>query len=190
MCSFRQCYFFICKQRSWLLFLITGKISECYKSMKADELRVWTHVYSVYCLFDIILKQDLIVWSMFVSACHNACKRSISMNEINASHDLFRTFSGAFARLCGWQYCTPNMHLHLHLKNCLLDYGPVYAFWCFSYERFNGILGAYHVNNHDIAIQLMRRFTTASQIRNTSDLEFDCFQLIKRREKDIDTQTM
>ena len=32
----------------------------------------------------------------------------------------------------------------------------------------------------------MRKFTTESQIRNTSDLNFDCFQLLKRREKDID----
>ena len=108
---------------------------------------------------------------MFVSACHNVCKRSISINEINASHDI------------------QNMHLHLHLKNCLLDYGPVYAFWCFSYERFNGILGAYHVNNHVITIQLMRKCTTASQIRNTSDLNFDCFLLLKRREKDFDTHS-
>ena len=35
----------------------------------------------------------------------------------------------------------------------------------------------------------MRKFTTASQIRNTSDLNFDCFQLLKRREKDIDTNS-
>ena len=155
-------FYCIYKQRSWLLFFITGNISECYKSMKADERRLWTHVYWIYCLTDIISKQHLNVWSMFVSACHYACKRSINLNEINASQDLFRTFSGAFARLCGWQYCIPNMYLHLHLKNCLLDYGPAYTFWCFSCERFNGILGAYLINNHDITIQLMRKFTTAS----------------------------
>ena len=39
------------------------------------------------------------------------------------------------------------MHLHLHLKECMLDYGPVYSFWCFSFERFNGILGKFN-NNH------------------------------------------
>ena len=78
------------------------------------------------------------------------------------------------------------MHLHLYLKICLLDYGPVYAFWCFSYGGFNGILSAYHICNLDITLQLMRKFTTASQIRNTSDLDFECFQLLKRREKEID----
>lgn len=40
----------------------------------------------------------------------------------------------------------PNMHLHGHLKECVLDYGPVYNFWCFSFERFNGILSSFNNN--------------------------------------------
>ena len=33
---------------------------------------------------------------------------------------------------------TPNMHLHCHLKQSLLDYGPIHNFWLFSFERHNG----------------------------------------------------
>ena len=32
---------------------------------------------------------------------------------------------------------TPNMHLHCHLKSCVLDYEPLHGFWCFSFERYN-----------------------------------------------------
>ena len=46
------------------------------------------------------------------------------------------------------------MHLHGHLA----DYGPVYAFWCFAFERLNGILGSYHLNNHHISAQFMQQF--------------------------------
>ena len=49
---------------------------------------------------------------------------------------------------------------HGHLKECVLDYGPVYSFWLFSFERLNGILGSYHTNSHDISLQLMRRFSS------------------------------
>ena len=42
-----------------------------------------------------------------------------------------------------------------------LDFGPVYSFWLFSFERLNGILGSYHTNCHDISVQLMRRFTSS-----------------------------
>lgn len=55
---------------------------------------------------------------------------------------------------------TPNMHLHMHLLDCVLDYGPVYAFWLFSFERYNGILGDYGTNQRATELQLMRKFTT------------------------------
>ena len=30
------------------------------------------------------------------------------------------------------------MHLHGHIKDCILDFGPVYSFWLFSFKRLNG----------------------------------------------------
>ena len=30
-----------------------------------------------------------------------------------------------------------NMHLHAHIKECILDFGPISAFWAFPFERFN-----------------------------------------------------
>ena len=53
---------------------------------------------------------------------------------------------------------TPNMHLHGHLKETLLDFGPVQEFWLFSFERYNGILGKQPTNNRVIEPQLMQRF--------------------------------
>ncbi len=50
------------------------------------------------------------------------------------------------------------MHMHCHLKEVLLDYGPVYGFWLFSYERYNGILQHQPTSNRCIEIQIMRRF--------------------------------
>ena len=59
-------------------------------------------------------------------------------------------FCKHFERLYGTETCTPNMHLSCHLVDCIRDYGPVYSFWRFSVERYNGILGSYHKNNHNI----------------------------------------
>lgn len=67
-------------------------------------------------------------------------------------------FFALFVDLYGNEWCNPNLHLHGHLHECLKDYGPVYSFWLFAFERFNGILGSYHTNNRNISIQLMRRF--------------------------------
>ncbi len=56
------------------------------------------------------------------------------------------------------QLATPNMHLHCHLKECVLDYGPLHGFWCYPFERYNGLLGGLPNNNKSIEAQLMNRF--------------------------------
>ena len=40
----------------------------------------------------------------------------------------------------------------------LLEFGPVYAFWLFSYACYNGILGNQPNNNRAMETQLMNRF--------------------------------
>ena len=65
-------------------------------------------------------------------------------------------FGVMFEALCGKDKCTPNMHLHGHLQDCILDYGPVFSFWCFSFERYNGIMGDYHTNNVNIGKYSMK----------------------------------
>ena len=67
-------------------------------------------------------------------------------------------FCSAFVQLYGREHCLMNLHLHGHIATCIRDYGLVYAFWCFGFERLNGILGSYHVNNRNISIQIANRF--------------------------------
>ena len=52
------------------------------------------------------------------------------------------------------------MHLHLHIKEWVLNYGPVYAFWCFPFERFNGVLGRFFNNWVLPEPRLLKKFTT------------------------------
>ena len=56
------------------------------------------------------------------------------------------------------------MHFALHLKECIKDFGSVYGFWCFLFERYNGIMDNYQINNHSIEIQVMRKFVTSSNL--------------------------
>ena len=41
----------------------------------------------------------------------------------------------------GQNFITLNLHLLLYLLEYCTDYGLLYAFWCFSFERMNGVLG-------------------------------------------------
>jgi hypothetical protein len=64
----------------------------------------------------------------------------------------------------GRKHITPNLYLSLHLYECSSDYGPLYAFWYFSFERMNGILGNLPNSNRQIELELMRRLMFDKQI--------------------------
>lgn len=57
-------------------------------------------------------------------------------------------FLKEYEKLNGKLAISPNMHLHLHLhlKEYVENYGSIYGFWLFSFERYNGMLGSYHTN--------------------------------------------
>lgn len=97
-------------------------------------------------------------WRHFVLACRIICKHSLTNTDIILADSLLMQFCKRMERIYGESVITPNMHLHGHLKEVILDYGPVQEFWCFSFERYNGILGRQPTNNHMIEPQLMRQF--------------------------------
>ena len=79
---------------------------------------------------------------------------------------LLLRFCNKVQELYGTSAVTPNMHLHCHLKDILLDYGPVQEFWLFSFERYNGILGNQPTNNRAIEEQLMKRFIRDNMVNS------------------------
>ena len=77
-------------------------------------------------------------------------KKVITKEECLEADQKLMWFFVMFEALCGKEKCTPNMHLHGHFRDCILDYGPVFYFWCFQFERYKGIIGDYHKNNVNI----------------------------------------
>ena len=137
---------------------IPSKIQSSFSGFTADQWRSWTVLFSLFCLKGVVPLQDYNCWLLFVKACYLFCRRSITLSELNDADNCIMEFCRKFATLYGKEQCTINMHLHGHLQECISDYGPVYSFWCFAFERMNGVLGSYHTNNHSISIQLARRF--------------------------------
>ena len=85
---------------------------------------------------------------------------------------LLINFCRTFKRVYGSSYCTPNLHLHCHLHECINDFWPANAFWLFACERLNGILGSVSTNHRSIENQLMRKFTISQQaIESLSDTD-------------------
>lgn len=137
---------------------IPRKIETKFSGFTADQYKNWTLYYSIPTLYGIINDTHLKCWRLFVLACLRLCQKSISVADITVADALLHRFCQRVERIYGNSAITPNMHMHCHLKDVLLDFGPVYAFWLFAYERYNGILQHQPSSNRSVEIEVMRRF--------------------------------
>ena len=98
---------------------IPRKIASSFGGFTAEQWKNWVIVYSMFALRGILPQEHYSCWQAFVLSCYF---------------------------LYGNRAITPNMHLHCHIAECVKDFGPIYGFWLFSFERYNGILGSYPTN--------------------------------------------
>ena len=86
-------------------------------------------------------------WQNFVLACRHLCKPTISKADLVIADGKLLDLCKKVESLYGKSVITPNMHLHLHIKECVENYGCVHGFSLFSFERYNGLLGSFPTNN-------------------------------------------
>ena len=137
---------------------IPNKIHSGFASFTADQYKNWIVYFSLLTLRDILSGADLECWRHFALACRYLCSREISQVQIAIADALLMQFCRRVERMYGKEVITQNIHMHAHLRECLLDYGPPQSFWLFAFERYNGILENLPTNNRSIEIQVMRRF--------------------------------
>ena len=147
---------------------IPHKIESGFSSFKADQFKSWITIYSIPALYNLLPTNHLECWRHFVLACRILCKHSWTTTELEVADILLLKFCARVQEIYGKDAVTPNMHLHCHLKEVLLDFGPAQEFWLFSFERYNGILGKQSTNNRAIEEQLMKKF-----IRNNLTYSYD-----------------
>ena len=106
---------------------IPHSMSSGYKRTRGDDWKTWLLVYSLCCLKGIITNSYYNMWTTFVLACKLITKRQIEVNNFEKAHDLFILYANKFVELFGKEKCTFNMHLHLHIKEFILNFGQIYA---------------------------------------------------------------
>ena len=119
---------------------IPRKIESGFTSFTADEWKHWILFYSLFALYGVLPEIHYKCWCIFVDCCRLLCLPLLTETQVNRAHSLLVEFCQTFENLYGAEHCTPNMHLACHLKESILDYGPLAAFWCYPFERYNGTL--------------------------------------------------
>ena len=110
-------------------------ISKNWGTLNAHEWKEWVLVYSLYALHKVIPPNHLIIWQTFVLACKKIKKPLVSKEDVQAADILFVNFGNRVQKVLGHQHVTCNMHLHCHLADCIHNFGSIYGFWLFAFER-------------------------------------------------------
>lgn len=122
---------------------IPGKIhcGEGFSNFTADQWRNFFLIYATVVLWEYLPDKDRKILTYFVRVCTILVRRIVEVNDMEEAHEKLIEIIKLIEEHYGEGKITPNLHLSLHLCECAYDYGPLYAFWCFSFERMNGILG-------------------------------------------------
>jgi hypothetical protein len=122
---------------------IPGKVhcGKGFSNFTADQWRNFFLVYATVVLWDHISPMDKKILTHFVRVCMILVNRILEVEDMREAHDRLVKIIQLIEENYGESKITPNLHLSLHLCECSFDYGPLYSFWCFSFERMNGFLG-------------------------------------------------
>ncbi|RHZ82956.1 hypothetical protein Glove_102g68 [Diversispora epigaea] len=159
---------------------IPGKIycGEGFSNFTADQWRIFISIYATIVLWEYLEKVDRKILTYFVRICHLFVNRILETKSLDEIHKKIVDVITLIEKKYGRNVITPNLHLSLHLSTCSHDFGLLYAFWYFSFERINGILGSLPNSHRQIEPELMRRLINDNRINemiytenNTKGLE-------------------
>ena len=112
-----------------------------FSGYTADQWKSFIMIYAIPLMWDLLDDNDRKILTNFVRVCVILTNRIIENDVLDEVHSRLLTVAQLVEEVYGPEMITPNIHLSLHLAECCRDYGPIYSFWCYSFERMNGILG-------------------------------------------------
>lgn len=115
---------------------IPRKIASGFTSFTSDQWKNWILVYSAIVLRDFLPQADFKIWMKFVHATGLLTKKIVSHANILLADQLILSFCKAVEQKYGRALVTPNFHMMCHIAQVMRTYGPVYSFWCYSFERY------------------------------------------------------
>jgi hypothetical protein len=114
---------------------------EGFSNFTADQWRNFITIYATVLLWEHLPIPDRKILTYFVRVCSTLVCRILEIDSIREANEKLIEIVKLIEENYGRDKISPNLHLSLHLRECSQDFGPLYTFWCFSFERMNGLLG-------------------------------------------------
>ncbi|KAI1782406.1 hypothetical protein LXA43DRAFT_905901 [Ganoderma leucocontextum] len=148
--------------------------SSMHGKLKADQ---WRTVCTIHMIITLVRlwgiasatdaeRSVLNNFVQLVIAVDAATRRSMSPSRVTLFDDNMEAYVKGLRSIYK-HTLVPNHHLSLHLRQCLLLFGPVRGWWSYPFERYNGLLQRLNTNHRtrDIPKTFMRYFYMGASLR-------------------------
>lgn len=145
---------------------IPSKIQSRFAHLTAAEWKTFGALFATNALrgrladqrkFDLVCKLQRVC---FLLEC-----RVLTLKQVDQIHQAIVDFCTLDESIYGATRQVA-FHLILHLRDCILDLGPIHGFWLFAYERLNGTLGKIKTNNEAPESTMMHSFLISSELHD------------------------
>ncbi|XP_014298668.1 uncharacterized protein LOC103572023 isoform X5 [Microplitis demolitor] len=124
-------------------------VDELISHGKASELKAWLFYYSLPVLNGIMDPVYFNHYCLLVLGITLLNTNTVTNESTEIASNILFKFVRQFETLYGLQFCSINMHIIIHLPQCVRNLGPLWAYVCYYYEDLNGkILKNVHGTRH------------------------------------------
>lgn len=140
---------------------------EYIKYWKATEWLYWLLFYSPIILLNYFTKKLYNHWLLLVASMHLLLQSSVTEQQLVTVEYMLTKFVIDIDKLYGSQHVSYNVHLLMHISDCVRNWGMVWNYSNFMFENYNGILKKYVYSSQKAAHQIAQRFLTFQYIKNS-----------------------
>ncbi|KAJ7113122.1 hypothetical protein C8R44DRAFT_882146 [Mycena epipterygia] len=108
----------------------------------------------------------------FSACCKILLAGTIDLDTLPRAQQLLEDYLAGFLKNHP-NLVKPNFHYVTHIFQIIRDFGPVYGFWTFLFERLNKLLKSYDTNNHgdgELEVTFFREFHRDAILREIQKL--------------------
>ena len=130
-----------------------------FSKLTADPWKNFALIYAKLCLWELLPPESYESIWLLCEIAKTVVQPALTNADISRLDCLINlTTSVGFERNYGRFEVSINYHMALHIPDMIKDFGPPHSFWCFSFERMNGVLSGLPNSYQHIELELFTKF--------------------------------
>ena len=129
-----------------------------FSKLTADQWKNFALIYAIPYLWELLPPESYESIRLLCEIVKIIVQPALTNADISRLDCLIKSHHQCFEKNYGRFEVSINYHMALHIPDMIKDFGPPHLFWCFSFERMNGVLSGLPNSNHHIEQELFTKF--------------------------------